>query len=450
MPYKTLDDLPDAVKALPDKEAREAWMQTYNAAHKQYNGDEAKANATAWAQVKKMGYEKRGERWVKAESFRKDLLAPGVSPHPNKPEEKFVVDDQLIRDILQNTRDFMRVGGKIPVTVSHPHDQREKISAVCGWVKDIGVNDIDTILFADFDANEEAAEWIRAKKVQSVSPGIVYDAVTSHGKFPVLLDHVALTNSPHFLGQGDFIPVTADRFSEGFLFFEGGIVGHANGIDEGRESAQGREPAQGGIMDEIKKMLAELPGQIKLLFESATGKNKKEEDDMNDVDGLKAKLAAAEKERDEITADRDKLKTQLEGVEAERKKKARTDFEARVDAGIKATKILPTEKDGLLVQFERLSAEGPALKVGDKEILVTDAILAPFEIRPGKTETILGKELNKIRFESGGKKLEFDLTTLEGKNAFAGYVALRAQAEKKTYPEVREAVLAEARLAQGG
>ncbi len=51
MPYDALSDLPDAVKKLP-KHAQEIYLSAFNNAFEQYNGDEAKSAATAWAAVK--------------------------------------------------------------------------------------------------------------------------------------------------------------------------------------------------------------------------------------------------------------------------------------------------------------------------------------------------------------------------------------------------------------
>lgn len=53
MPYSSTDDLPDNVKELP-KDLQEAFLKAFNAAYKQYDGDEEKAFATAWSVVNKM------------------------------------------------------------------------------------------------------------------------------------------------------------------------------------------------------------------------------------------------------------------------------------------------------------------------------------------------------------------------------------------------------------
>ena len=53
MPYSISDDdLPEAVKRLPESK-KKTWIAAFNAAFEQYNGDESKAFATAWAAIKK-------------------------------------------------------------------------------------------------------------------------------------------------------------------------------------------------------------------------------------------------------------------------------------------------------------------------------------------------------------------------------------------------------------
>jgi len=63
MPYAKKEDLPEAVKGLPDH-GQEIWMAAYNSAAEQYAGDEEKCMATAWAAVKNK-YEKNADgKWV--------------------------------------------------------------------------------------------------------------------------------------------------------------------------------------------------------------------------------------------------------------------------------------------------------------------------------------------------------------------------------------------------
>ena len=62
-PYKSIEELPDAVKVLPE-EAQRMFMEVVNSALEQYNGDESKAFAVAWAAVKRK-WEKKDDKWIK-------------------------------------------------------------------------------------------------------------------------------------------------------------------------------------------------------------------------------------------------------------------------------------------------------------------------------------------------------------------------------------------------
>ncbi len=66
MPYAKVSELPDAVRAMP-AHAQEIYMSAYNAAFKQYDGNEGKAHGTAWAAVKNK-YKKVGDNWVAKEA----------------------------------------------------------------------------------------------------------------------------------------------------------------------------------------------------------------------------------------------------------------------------------------------------------------------------------------------------------------------------------------------
>ena len=62
-PYATLADLPATVKKLP-KHGQEIWRAAFNAAWQEYEGDEAKAHATAWAAVKTQYRQQADGAWV--------------------------------------------------------------------------------------------------------------------------------------------------------------------------------------------------------------------------------------------------------------------------------------------------------------------------------------------------------------------------------------------------
>lgn len=64
MPYKDISELPESVRNALPEEAQKLFLEVVNSALKQYDGDEAKAFATAWSAVKKQ-YSKQGDTWVK-------------------------------------------------------------------------------------------------------------------------------------------------------------------------------------------------------------------------------------------------------------------------------------------------------------------------------------------------------------------------------------------------
>ena len=66
MPY-TIDSPPEAIKGLP-KHAQEIFVSAYNSAFVQYEGDEAKTNATAWTAVKTKYTQNADDEWVAKES----------------------------------------------------------------------------------------------------------------------------------------------------------------------------------------------------------------------------------------------------------------------------------------------------------------------------------------------------------------------------------------------
>jgi len=67
MPYKTLADLPDPVRAHLPRHAQEIYKEAFNNAYEQYakrKDRDALAHKVAWSAVKKQ-YEKHQDKWVK-------------------------------------------------------------------------------------------------------------------------------------------------------------------------------------------------------------------------------------------------------------------------------------------------------------------------------------------------------------------------------------------------
>ena len=67
MPYKSITDLPEAVRQHLPKHAQEIYMEVFSHAWDQYTerkDRETLAHKVAWSAVKKQ-YKKQGDKWVK-------------------------------------------------------------------------------------------------------------------------------------------------------------------------------------------------------------------------------------------------------------------------------------------------------------------------------------------------------------------------------------------------
>jgi cation transport regulator ChaB len=96
--YASIDDLPEATKALP-KRGKEIFLAAFNSAFKQYKGDESKCFPVAWAAVKAKFEEKDG-KWV-AKSESKEIYFPIFKADEAKQIIYGIVadaDDEIIAD----------------------------------------------------------------------------------------------------------------------------------------------------------------------------------------------------------------------------------------------------------------------------------------------------------------------------------------------------------------
>jgi cation transport regulator len=69
MPYAKRSDLPDSVRGNIPAHAQDIYKEAYNSAWEQYDQDEGRSHAVAWAAVKKQ-YHKDGKtgKWQKGPS----------------------------------------------------------------------------------------------------------------------------------------------------------------------------------------------------------------------------------------------------------------------------------------------------------------------------------------------------------------------------------------------
>lgn len=65
MPYDSVRELPDSVRANLPKQAQEIYKSAFNSAWEQYDHDEQRAHRVAWSAVKKEYHKNDSGEWVK-------------------------------------------------------------------------------------------------------------------------------------------------------------------------------------------------------------------------------------------------------------------------------------------------------------------------------------------------------------------------------------------------
>ena len=221
MPYSK-ESAPDRIKGLPEH-AQEIWISAYNSAHEQYNGDEEKANAVAWAAVTKSGYKKEGDKWIKAErtiynflspikfekitaqKFVKEVIREGEWIHPQNPSVTFKVTKERMMGWIKNFKD------KFVDVVTCPFGHSDKVMDNAGMIEDLFMQ--GDSLMAKFnilleDVAQRIGKTILGNSV-AIEPNFI-DTQTGENKGEVLV-HIALTNQPHIEGLSNFEPVFASK-----------------------------------------------------------------------------------------------------------------------------------------------------------------------------------------------------------------------------------------------
>lgn len=203
MPY---NKVPERIKILPSH-AQNIWVSSFNSAYKQYNGDEEKANATAWSAVKKAGYRKNDKgKWIKAsESFHYicklnenedlpntiEIMRQGKWNHPVY--GLFEITDNTMTNIISNFDNKVR-GVDISFDLEHG-ETSHKSEAVC-WVKKLLKK--GTSLLAEVDWTEFGKEKIKTKAFKYFSPEFKfnYEDPETGKQYNNVLFGGGLTNRP--------------------------------------------------------------------------------------------------------------------------------------------------------------------------------------------------------------------------------------------------------------
>lgn len=203
MPYSK-DNLPKNIKELPSK-AQDIFIKAFNSAFEQYNGDEEKSNATAWAVVKKV-FKKEDGNWVKAcENYNYliglsenlndnklvEIMRTGEWKHPVYGELK--ITDETLENIIYNFNDKVR-GTDIPIDLEHEVSQHKGEAA--GWIKNLIKK--GNKLLAEIEWTKLGQEKIKDKIYKYFSPEFKFNYQDNEtGKvYKDVLFGGGLTNKP--------------------------------------------------------------------------------------------------------------------------------------------------------------------------------------------------------------------------------------------------------------
>jgi phage I-like protein/cation transport regulator ChaB len=201
MPY-TRKNLPPSAKGLPPA-AKDIFIAAFNNANKQY-GDKDKAFATAWAAVRAAGYDKKGDKWVKAsESFNYlvslsdsntseiEMIREGKWNHPAYGELNITseVMDDFIRNFNENVRG-------INLAIDIEHGETNNKTAAAGWIKKLIKK--GNKLFGEIEWTELGKENIDKKIFKYFSPEFKFNYIDNETgkKHKNVLFGGALTNRP--------------------------------------------------------------------------------------------------------------------------------------------------------------------------------------------------------------------------------------------------------------
>ena len=175
MPYK-IDNPPEVIKGLP-KDAQAIWIEIYNNAFKQYEGNDKQeelSNQTAWAGLKKAGWEKNeDDKWIKKNTFAelKDIEVFAVGTWNNTK-----ITEQDIDDIVNGTNEII---DKVKPFVKLGHDDKQKLLQnsglpAGGWITKLKRKG-QKILVDIADVPQKLYELISKGAYKRISSEILWD-----------------------------------------------------------------------------------------------------------------------------------------------------------------------------------------------------------------------------------------------------------------------------------
>lgn len=324
---------PAKIKALP-KHAQDIWVAAFNAAWDEYDGDEAKANATAWTAVKKQYEQDDKGKWRKktqTEEAKIYVLASGGAPEwirllpmgevvLGDDRDPFSVTDKSILSIIAT---WEKRGNDLVIDYEHQTVTGSEAPAA-GWVKELSARDDG--LWARVEWTERAQRYIETKEYRYFSPVVVLN----EKRQPTELLHAALTNFPAIT---NLTPLTAKDTATG---------GNENKEIENMEKLKkwfGLEDSAGedeiiALVDDRQKKLTQALG---LPLEAA-------------VNEMMGAILALKQSRDSLAS----LQEEVAALKSEMAAKQAMDM---VESAIKEGKVIPGQRDWAL-EYARSDRKG--------------------------------------------------------------------------------------------
>lgn len=364
MPYPTLASLPDWVKEMP-KHAQEIYQAAFNSALKQYDGDESKAAATAITAVKKGGYQKQGEEWVKMSLETGELKDVEIFAVGEWNGKKYTENDLL--DIVNNFN-VLRDVVKPYLKLGHDPDQKLLQTdgyPAAGWVTNLKKK--GPKIFADITGiPKKICDLIGAGGYKRVSCEL-YINFRDHAKnvYSKVLRAVALlgADTPAVGILDDLLAQYAIAHDDGgmnkereevlFEIQQGGEI--VSGKQKEKEEKQMMtidklpekiKGMQGNKKDAFIKKYNDMKGEGKADDECLKGAmgvvDKLTEDENQEIENHKREEAKKmDKEQiEKLTKENDDYKKQLDDIKKKEKEKSIDDFAEKM---LKEEKITPKQ-----------------------------------------------------------------------------------------------------------
>ena len=283
MPY-TFPDVPDKIKDLP-KEAQRIWVKVFNSAWETYKDRaerERLANSTAWAALKKAGWIKKDDKWVKEASLE-------IIDVPYSIEDKVLLKEGIANGIFYSGEEIEKTVNDLnsPVDMTNLeernknslfYDHDEKCENWLGEIKNFRYDSEKKALIGDIDLmDEDVARKTKYQKEQGVTHwGISPRLILSErdGKaYDIKIKTFSLVLRP--AGGSDLMLteefVELDDLTDRIEFDK----------EEGENVKETKEKKLKELAEEFQLTPEQIknfsPGQIKLLEDASTKENKSEE-----------------------------------------------------------------------------------------------------------------------------------------------------------------------------